>query len=113
MHRKIGLRLKISIYILVIMLVLGTLLVFLCYRNVYKSSMEMYRTRGENIVQIAANMVDGDQIQKYVETGEKDDYYEELLKDFNNLKEHTQDIAYLYLFVPDEDHFTYILDAYT
>lgn len=112
MHHKRGLRLKISIYILIIMFILGTTLVMLSYINMYNSSMEMYQVRAENLVQIAANMVDGDKIKNYNTIDDIDEYYVEMWVDFNNLKEHTDDIAYLYIFKPYDDHFTYILDIY-
>lgn len=111
MHQKRGLKVKISVYISILMCILGSLLIILCYWQVYQGYLNLYRIRGENLVEIAANMVDGDRIGKYLETGQKDEYYEELLQSFNNLKKNTDDIAYLYIFEPSDDHFTYILEA--
>ena len=58
----------------------------------------------------AAELIDGDKIAYYLETGEKDDYYYEIL-DFLNAFRLNTDIQYYYVFVPFEDDLVYIWDA--
>ena len=58
----------------------------------------------------AAEMIDGDKIAGYVETGEKDEYYYEVLHFLNAFRLNT-DIQYFYVFVPCEEDLVYIWDA--
>ena len=57
-----------------------------------------------------AEYIDGDRIKEYVESGEKDDYYYEIL-DFLNAYQANSSIQYYYVFVPEEDDLIYVWDA--
>lgn len=59
---------------------------------------------------LAASYVDGDRIAGYLEAGETDAYYAQLTKTLQAIKRE-QNLKYLYIFVPAEDHFTYVLDV--
>lgn len=101
---------KLSIVIMGIMMIIGILLVSFSYRVFWNNYTNFYSEKAQNISQMAAGIIDGDKISKYVETGEKDEYYTELEKTFSGIKEKV-DLAYLYIYYPEEDHFVYILDA--
>ena len=58
----------------------------------------------------AAEYIDGDRIKGYVESGEKDAYYDEIL-DFLNAYQANSSIQYYYVFVPQEDDLIYVWDA--
>jgi sigma-B regulation protein RsbU (phosphoserine phosphatase) len=72
--------------------------------------MENCRTTAYAYTKSAAELIDGDKIAYYLETGEKDDYYYEIL-DFLNAFRLNTDIQYYYVFVPFEDDLVYIWDA--
>jgi sigma-B regulation protein RsbU (phosphoserine phosphatase) len=78
----------------------------------YNAYTDIYSLKVQHIVRAMAGLVDGDAIRRYVDTDETDDYYEELLARFSDIKLE-MDILYLYIFVPYEDHFIYILEAVT
>jgi len=59
---------------------------------------------------LAASYVDGDRIGSYIETGETDEYYDSLREQLCAIKR-TQNIKYLYIFIPGENSFTYVMDA--
>jgi len=58
----------------------------------------------------AAKIVDGDRIQGYLETGEKDAYYE-YVRDYLNAVQRETSVKYYYVIVPLEDEMVYIWDA--
>lgn len=58
----------------------------------------------------AAEYIDGDRIAHYVETEEKDEYYNEIM-DFLNSFLTNSDLQYYYVFVPYEDDLVYVWDA--
>ena len=72
--------------------------------------MENCRTTAYAYTKSAAELIDGDKIAYYLETGEKDDYYYEI-EDFLNAFRLNTDIQYYYVFVPFEDDLVYIWDA--
>ena len=59
---------------------------------------------------LAASYVDGDRIATYLETGQTDEYYNELEETLRAIKRE-QNLIYLYIFVPSDDHFTYVMDV--
>ncbi len=67
----------------------------------------------------AAEYIDGDTVKNYCTTGSKDEYYNEIENYLNSTANSTIDsvdnknisIKYLYVFVPNEDNYTYIWDA--
>jgi len=72
--------------------------------------MENCRTIAYAYTKSAAELIDGDKIAHYLETGEKDEYYYEI-QDFLNAFRLNTDIQYYYVFVPFEDDLVYIWDA--
>ncbi len=69
-----------------------------------------YKEKGLSYAHMAADYIDGDKIRKYLETGEKDEYYKNVL-DFVNLIERDSDLKYYSIFVPYEDYGIYIWDG--
>ena len=59
---------------------------------------------------LAACYVDGDHIGSYLETGEIDQAYKELYRTLQAIKKE-HNIKYLYIFAPESNHFTYIMDV--
>lgn len=71
---------------------------------------ENYQGLTYGYTRAAADYIDGDTIQKYLETGEKDDYYETILGFLNSVQKESS-LKYYYVFVPFEDDLVYIWDA--
>lgn len=59
---------------------------------------------------VAAEIIDGDRVLSYLETGEKDDYYNAILKFLNATQKETH-LKYYYVFVPYENDLVYVWDA--
>ncbi|MDE7479599.1 MAG: SpoIIE family protein phosphatase [Lachnospiraceae bacterium] len=110
---KHGLKERISITITCMMMLMGIVLIAFSYQAFYNTYVNLYNDKAQGIVRMLANEVDADAVAMYLESGQTDAAYEQMLKHFNNVKKNTSELSYLYLFVPYEDHFTYILDAYT
>ena len=76
----------------------------------YFSQMRTYSKQAFDYARTAATLIDGDRIPGYVETGEKDDYYYEVL-DYLNAAQLETGLKYYYVFVPYEDDLVYVWDA--
>lgn len=111
--RSIGLRRKIISIICMLIAVMGVILAMISYRAFYNTYINFYYDKALGIVKMLANETDGDKIARYVDTGSTDEAYDELFSMFNNVKATTSGLSYLYLMVPYEDHFVYVIDAYT
>lgn len=111
--KKIGLRQKIIRITCVLIAIMSLLLIVLSYRNFYDTHINLYFDKALGIVKMLAEQVDGDAMKGYVESGETDENYVKLLELFNDVKANTTGLNYLYILVPYEDHFVYVLDAYT
>ncbi|SEP98570.1 sigma-B regulation protein RsbU (phosphoserine phosphatase) [Lachnospiraceae bacterium NE2001] len=63
-----------------------------------------------SLLRTASEFIDGDTINGYFETNEKDAYYDEVLK-YLRSAQIGADVKYFYVFVPLEDEVVYIWDA--
>lgn len=112
-RKQTGLRRKIIGYICILTAVMSAILMGISYQAFYNTYVHFYYDKALGIVKMLANEVDGDRITRYVETGCTDAAYEELVLRFNNVKANTSGLNYLYLMVPYDDHFVYVIDAYS
>lgn len=97
-----------GIVVLAVILTAGTnLIVGLQYRDrKIKDSSDL----AFSYTRAAADFIDGDSIQRYLETNTKDPYYEEILEFLNSFQINTN-LRYYYVFVPLEEELVYIWDA--
>ena len=98
----------LSFTILAVVLVL--VISFVVGDRYIRGEMENCRTTAYAYTKSAAELIDGDKIAHYLETGEKDEYYYEILDFLNSFRLNT-DIQYYYVFVPFENDLVYIWDA--
>ena len=76
----------------------------------YRRQMEnVYADKAFNQAAIAAQLIDGDSIRRYRETGEKDAYYEEVRQMLLAMKK-TEGFDYFYVVIPEDAQY-YIWDA--
>ena len=113
MNKKTGLRRKIISIICILVAIMSAVLIVISYKAFSNAYINFYYEKALGVVKMLANEVDGDRIDQYLKTGETDEAYMELQKHFNNAKENVAGLNYLYLMKPYEDHFVYILEAYT
>lgn len=111
--KRIGLRGKIIGIICMLIAVMSVILIVISYKAFYNTYINFYYDKALGIVKMLANEIDGDQIARYIDTGSTDEAYDVMLSRFNNVKANTSGLSYLYLMVPYEDHFVYVIDAYT
>ncbi len=78
----------------------------------YYQRVDQYNRQAYNYTRSAAGFIDGDTIQKYIETGEKDEYYNLVHSYLNSTQKETA-IKYFYVYVPYEDDLVYVWDADT
>ena len=90
------------VLILIISVVVGTQYV--------DKEMENCRNTAFSYTKSAAELIDGDKIAYYLETENKDEYYNEIQKFLNSFQENSN-VQYYYVFVPFEDDLVYIWDA--
>ncbi|MBR2466239.1 MAG: SpoIIE family protein phosphatase [Clostridia bacterium] len=107
-HHKLQNTVLLSFTILAVVLVL--VISFVVGDRYIRGEMENCRTTAYAYTKSAAELIDGDKIAHYLETGEKDEYYYEILDFLNSFRLNT-DIQYYYVFIPFEDDLVYIWDA--
>lgn len=76
----------------------------------WNNTLETYYELAYSYAKTAATYVDGDKVLGYLETGEKDEYYEQYL-DFLNATQKESNIIYYSIFVPNEIDYVYVWDA--
>ncbi len=94
--------------------ILGVVLIlvisFVVADQYIRKAMGNYRDTAFAYTEATAEMLDGDKISHYLETGEKDEYYDAILSYLNTFRYNTE-IQYFYVFVPEKNEVVYIWDA--
>ena len=90
----------------VLILIIG----FVVADRYINGAMGNYQTTAYAYTKSTAELIDGDKIAHYLETGEKDEYYEKISEIMSAYRENT-DIRYFNVFVPQEDGCIYLWDV--
>ncbi len=107
-----GLTKRIGIAAAVMIFFIGILLIIFSYQGFYRIYIQFCCEKAQGIVRTLAGEMDGDTIAGYLGNHETDVQYEQWQDVFNHVKEHTTGLSYLYVFVPKEEYFIYVIDAY-
>ena len=82
------------------------------YHFYKQDKLEDYRESAYAYARTASDFIDGDRVLGYVETGQKDAYYEEIQKFFDDSRREAG-MKYYYVFVPYEEDLVYVWDGVT
>ena len=108
---KIRLVYKFLLIFFLFTLGLGTAISYGTSKNYEKTITKKYYEHALSVARLSASVVDGDKVQQYAATLEKDEAYEETQKKLNNIKLQS-DVYYLYVQYPlSEEKGIYIFDA--
>lgn len=101
---------KLTVLFCLFSLILCVVIGMFSYYASWNEYTDFYYSKARETAVMAATLVDGDKIGKYLRTGETDEYYEELGTIFANIKREYS-MQYLYIYQPGSDSLVYILDA--
>lgn len=106
--RSLNTKVFIALFIFAIITIVGTCInVGIRYWN---DKMDNYTNEIFSLTRIAADYVDGDRVLTYLDTMEKDEYYDEVME-YLNVGVRQTNIRYFYIFVPYENDLVYVWDA--
>ncbi len=106
---KIGTRITIVQAIMISLMAMLILLVsYIAFRKTY---LRFYYENAMDVVKIVASSTDWDRLEHFALTGEEDGYSRQMHSFYNDVKTQASQIDYLYLFVPGDTSFTYIIEA--
>ena len=92
-----------TILAVVLILIIG----FVVGDRYIRGAMTNYQTTAYAYTKSTAELIDGDKIADYIESGEKDEYYHEIFEIMNIYRQNTN-IRYFYVFVPHENDMVYV-----
>ncbi len=96
---------------LVVMAMVLLLSLTLVVTTMYRRRMEEYFSKiAFDQASVAAEIIDGDAVKRYYETGKKDEYYHEIHEYLLMVKQKVG-LKYFYVVVPEEDVMVYIWDS--
>lgn len=102
---------RITRRLLLLMTLMAVVVLSLSYWALESTYIRLYNEKAQDTVRMLAQEVNGDVLDAYLATGEKDKYYEELQELFDDAKENFRGIQYLYMYRPEEKQFTYIVEG--
>ena len=84
---------------------------FFVSENYEKVRLGHYKNLAFSYTRTLASVVDGDKVKQYIETGETDEYYDDMQVFFDSFALESDDIWYAYVIQPTDENFMYIWDA--
>ncbi len=108
--KKLSLQLKTALILVVFaVLIISVACISVVYR-IKQHAVEEATLQAIDYTYLIADFVDGDRIEGYLETLQKDEYYEQVQK-FLNACQTNSSLEYCYVYVPNEEDLVYIWDA--
>lgn len=110
-HQSFYIRVAIMVFILfVIISVVFYIFSINTVTNIYE---EQYNDKTLDVSKFIVSQIDGDKLEEYAKTGEKNDFYDELRQNLYGLRD-TFDADYIYIMKDygDKDTYTYLFDIY-
>ena len=104
---KIGLRRKFVIAVMAFSVFTTVFLGAIVAYSYYERTIESNRAIVYGYLKSVSDYIDGDKIQQYLETGETDEYYENITRYLDSMRKAT-DIKLFAIFVPYEDDLVYV-----
>lgn len=106
---KLNKKIQIFIFILTLIGYLGVgIYSYLTYKNGLTNS---FTSSALTMSNMATSQINGDEVQKYDATGEKDDYYDNLVQSLSDYKKDTG-AKFIYIMADTGSGFKYIADGY-
>lgn len=101
MDKQKKLSVRVSIYCIVFGTIISLVIGSLGFYSYYKESMDSYRTYIETVLRIVENMIDADDLEQCIATGEKSSKYAESQHLLNSIKAGSAgEVEYIYILVP-------------
>jgi sigma-B regulation protein RsbU (phosphoserine phosphatase) len=112
-QRRQSLNRRITTILLALMLAMAVILSIVSYMAIRSVYLRFYNEKAQQLVHIVSQRTNWEKLEPFVETGEADEYALDLMEFYNSVKENFLTEGYLYLFVPGEHSFTYLIEART
>lgn len=111
--RSISLRTKILLLLAVASLLVGLVATVICYMLFKSSTTEEHELLAEGVAKLAADAVDAERVDEYIEKGEAAEGYKETEDWLYKIRESSLDIQYIYVYKIMEDgcHVVFDLDT--
>ena len=99
---------RVELLLIVLMATIISLVSFYAMRNTF---LRFYNEKGQDIVRALAAQMDGDSLRECLESDNvtEQPYYQEMLHVMDITKSNITDHTYLYMFVPGEDSWVYVM----
>ncbi len=104
---------RITMLMAVLMLAVTVAVSSISYHSLKSTYLRLYNEKAQDVVRMLADEIDGDTLAAYVETGVMDEYYTWMQAELSKVKSGFTGIEYLYVFYPESDHFTYVVEGHT
>ncbi len=108
--KKIRLQFRLLMGLVIMVTILSTTVLYMVIRNIQTQVGYGYFEYGGMASVAVASFMNGDQIEQYYETGEKDQHYEQIQRELQNIREKMH-LQFIYVVVPEDDSMTYIWTA--
>lgn len=108
---RFGLNARIALIVLTLVLLLSAILMQNWYRSTYKIYMSFCHDRSRQITELVADWTDWEKIEHFAETGEPDEYSEQLAYFYKTVKSELGKESALGLCIPHDGYLTTIYEA--
>ena len=98
---------------LLLIFLMAVVISFVSYYAMRNTFLRFYNEKGQDIVRTLAAQMDGDSLRECLESDNvtEQPYYQEMLHVMDITKSNITDHTYLYMFIPGEDSWVYVMEG--
>jgi len=111
--RRMSLRFKIILLVAAAMLIIATVVTAISFIHFRTAAINEQKNLAQGVVHVAADAIDADRVDEYIELGEAAEGYARIDKRFNDLVNSSENIEYVYAYRILEDGCHVVFDADT
>ncbi len=109
--KNVGLNKKIIAILVILMTIMAVIIIIISGRTLRNTYYSLYNEKAQDLVQMLADEIDGDWAREFSKTLEMDGEYYATKRLLDRIKSHFRGIQYLYVQVPGEKSFMYLIDS--
>ena len=114
-ERRGSLKRRINRVQLLLMVLMALVISLVSYYALKSTFLRFYNEKGQDIVRVLAAQMDGDRLKDCLDADDvtAEPYYQEMLHLMDVTKSNITDHTYLYMFIPGEDSWIYVMEGRT
>ncbi|MBO4336987.1 MAG: PP2C family protein-serine/threonine phosphatase, partial [Lachnospiraceae bacterium] len=102
---------RVTRALIILMALMAVAIVIISVYSTVNIYYAQYTSKAQDLVRLLADEIDGDWLRDFSKSYDQDEQYKLVKQYLDVIKSDFNELQYLYIYKPEEDHFTYLIEA--